>query len=225
MRSTVPDLPKPMAPISGRPFLEYQLDYWLAQGIEHFILSVGYRREVIMSHFGNSYSGARLEYAVEAEPLGTGGGLLIALGLLPGEAPFLLLNGDTFFEVSLARLAAFHAERKSDWTLALFRTEEMGRYMGLEVDREGRILSLRSETKSASRVANGGVYLISPHILRTTSVLPGERVSLEDEIMPGALAAGGRFFGLECEGRFIDIGVPEDYRRAGVFMTGQETAE
>lgn len=214
-----------MAPVNGRPFLEYQLDYWLTQGIEHFILSVGYRREVIMSHFGNSYCGARLEYAVEAEPLGTGGGLHVALDLLPGEDPFLLLNGDTFFVVSLARLAAFHAERKSDWTLALFRTNEVGRYMGLEVDQEGRILSLRSETTNANRVANGGVYLISPHILRATSVLPGVRISLEDEIMPRALAAGCRFFGLECEGRFIDIGVPEDYRRAGVFVTGQEAAQ
>jgi D-glycero-alpha-D-manno-heptose 1-phosphate guanylyltransferase len=225
LRDTVPDLPKPMAPINGRPFLEYQLDYWLAQGVEHFILSVGYRREVIMSHFGNGYSGARLEYAVETEPLGTGGGLLIALDLLHGQDPFLLLNGDTFFEVSLAQMAAFHAERKSDWTLALFRTNVMGRYMGLEVDPEGRILSLRSETKKASRVANGGVYLISPHILRATNVLPRRRVSLEDEIMPGALAAGSRIFGLECKGRFIDIGVPEDYLRAGVFVTGQETAQ
>lgn len=224
LRDAVPDLPKPMAPLNGRPFLEYQLDYWIAQGVRHFILSIGYRSEAIVSHFGETYGGARLEYAVETEPLGTGGGLLLAMDLLTGNDAFLLLNGDTFFEVNLGQLAAFHSERQSDWTLALFRTREAGRYMGPKVDGDGRILSLRSETENAERLANGGVYLISPHIIRRSNLLAGQRVSLEDEIMPGALAAGGRFFGLECEGRFIDIGVPEDYRRAADLVAGPEVA-
>ena len=222
LRDTVPDLPKPMAPLNGRPFLEYQIDYWIAQGVRQFILSIGYRSEAIVSHFGKTYGGARLEYAVEAEPLGTGGGLLLAMELLTGDDAFLLLNGDTFFEVSLGQLEAFHSTRQSDWTLALFRTREVGRYMGPKVDGDGRILSLRSETGNVEQLANGGVYLISPQIMRSSSLLAGQRVSLEDEIMPGALAAGGRFFGMECEGRFIDIGVPEDYRRAADFVAGQD---
>jgi len=225
LRDTVPDLPKPMAPLNGRPFLEYQLDYWIAQGVRHFILSIGYRSEAIVSHFGETYGGASLEYAVETEPLGTGGGLLLAMDLLRGDDAFLLLNGDTFFEVNLGQLAAFHSARRSDWTLALFCTREVGRYMGPTVDRDGRILSLRSEMGNADRLANGGVYLVSPTIIRTSNVLARQRVSLEDEIMPGALAAGGRFFGLECQGRFIDIGVPEDYRRAATFVTGREAAK
>ncbi len=224
LRDAVPDLPKPMAPLNGRPFLEYQIDYWISQGVRHFILSIGYRSEAIVSHFGETYGGARLEYAVEAEPLGTGGGLLLAMDFLAGDDAFLLLNGDTFFEVNLDQLAAFHSARQSDWTLALFRTREVGRYMGPEVDGDGRILSLRSEAGNAERLANGGVYLISPHIIRSSSMLAGQRVSLEDEIMPGALAAGGRFFGMECEGRFIDIGVPEDYWRAADFVAGKEVA-
>lgn len=224
LRDVVPDLPKPMAPLNGRPFLEYQIDYWIAQGVRHFILSIGYRSEAIVSHFGKSYGGARLEYALETEPLGTGGGLLLAMDLLTGDDAFLLLNGDTFFEVSLDQLAAFHSARQSDWTLALFRTRETGRYMGPSVEGNGRILSLRSEMEKAERLANGGVYLISPHIIRSSNLPTGQRVSLEDEVMPGALAAGGRFFGLECEGRFIDIGVPEDYRRAADFVAGQGAA-
>lgn len=222
LRDVVPNLPKPMAPLNGRPFLEYQLDYWIAQGIRQFILSVGYRSEAIVSHFGETYGGASLKYVVEAEPLGTGGGLLLAMDLLTGNDAFLLLNGDTFFEVSISELAAFHSARQSDWTLALFRTSEVGRYMGPGIDGDGRILTLRSETVCAERLANGGVYLISPHIIRNSNLLAGRRVSLEDEIMPCALAAGGRFFGLECEGRFIDIGVPDDYRRAADVVAGQE---
>ncbi|MDQ3186754.1 MAG: NTP transferase domain-containing protein, partial [Pseudomonadota bacterium] len=79
LRSIVPDLPKPMAPVSGRPFLEYQLDYWISQGISSFILSVGYRHEAIVDYFGNSYKGAELDYVIERIPLGTGGGLLLAV--------------------------------------------------------------------------------------------------------------------------------------------------
>ena len=224
LRDTVPDVPKPMAPLNGRPFLEYQLDYWIAQGIRHFILSVGYRSEAIVSHFGETYGGASLEYVVEAEPLGTGGGLLLAMDLLAGDDAFLLLNGDTFFEVSLNELDAFHSARQSDWTLALFRTREVGRYMGPGMDGDGRILTLRSEVESTERLANGGVYLISPRIIRSTNFFSGQRASLEDEIMPCALAGGGRLFGIECQGRFIDIGVPDDYRRAAVLVTIKEVA-
>jgi D-glycero-alpha-D-manno-heptose 1-phosphate guanylyltransferase len=223
LRDVVPNLPKPMAPLNGRPFLEYQLDYWIAQGIRHFILSVGYRSEAIVSHFGETYGGARLQHVVEAEPLGTGGGLLLAMDLLAGDDAFLLLNGDTFFEVSLSELAAFHSARQSDWTLALFRTREVGRYMGPGLDGDGRILTLRCEAGSAEHLANGGVYLISPHIIHSANFLAGQRLSLEDEIMPGALAVDGRLFGLECQGRFIDIGVPDDYRRAADFLAGHRT--
>jgi D-glycero-alpha-D-manno-heptose 1-phosphate guanylyltransferase len=109
LRSAVPDLPKPMAPIAGRPFLAYQLDYWIRQGVDRFVLSVGYRHESIMAYFGAAYRGIAVDYSVEQTPLGTGGGLLLALERLDGgQRPFLLLNGDTYFEVDLATLSAFH---------------------------------------------------------------------------------------------------------------------
>lgn len=99
LRSAVPDLPKPMAPIHERPFLEHQMDYWIGQGVSRFIVSVGYMKEVIMDHFGASYRATPLTYAIEEEPLGTGGGLLLAAQGL--SETFLVLNGDTFFEVDL----------------------------------------------------------------------------------------------------------------------------
>lgn len=222
LRTEVPDLPKPMAPVNGRPFLEYQLDYWLAQGVGHFVLSVGYRREVIMAHFGNAYGSARIDYAVETEPLGTGGGLFGAMNLLIDETPFLLLNGDTFFELDLTRLAAFHADRRSDWTFALFRAKEAGRYMGLRLDDEGRILSLQSGADDPDRLANGGVYVVSRDGLDRYAPPLGGKISIEDDILPAMMASGCRIFGLECNGRFLDIGVPHDYRRAGAFITGSE---
>lgn len=218
LRTAVPDLPKPMAPINGRPFLEHQIDYWIDQGIRHFVLSVGYRRELIMDHFGASYRNARIDYAVEHAPLGTGGGLLLAVKELANQKPFLLLNGDTFFEVRLDELAAFHARTGSDLTFSLFATHETGRYMGLDVAADGRILSLRSAAGQPIHLANGGVYLVAPQLLLRTQWQPGTRLSLEDDIMPALLEQGSMVCGLESRGRFIDIGVPDDYRRAATML-------
>jgi D-glycero-alpha-D-manno-heptose 1-phosphate guanylyltransferase len=218
LRDTVPDVPKPMAPVNGRPFLEHQIDYWIGQGIGHFILSVGYLREVIMEHFGTSYRNARIDYAVENTPLGTGGGLLLAVDRLVDQKSFLLLNGDTFFEVNLDELVGFHTSSQSDWTISLFATSDTGRYMGLEVAADGRILSLRSAAGQPRWLANGGVYLVRPELLSASAWKPGIRLSLEDDIMPALIERGARFYGHECEGRFIDIGVPEDYLRSATLL-------
>lgn len=212
LRSAVPDLPKPMAPISGRPFLEHQMDYWIAQGVNQFVVSVGYMKEVIMDHFGTSYRGTLLTYTIEDEPLGTGGGLLLAAQGL--NTPFLVLNGDTFFEVVLDELLGFHAKHESEWTFSLFRANEVGRYMGMDVNPDGEILSLKSGTGAPGRLANGGVYLINPSVLHKTKFVPGHKLSLEDDLLPAFVAQGGKLYGLEFTGSFIDIGVPDDYFRA-----------
>jgi D-glycero-alpha-D-manno-heptose 1-phosphate guanylyltransferase len=218
LRETVPDLPKPMAPVNGRPFLERQLDYWIGQGVLRFILSVGYRREAIESHFGGRYRGATIQYAVEETPLGTGGGVLLAMERLEDDAPFLLLNGDTFFEVALSDLRTFHESRRSDWTFSLFRANEAGRYMGMDVAENGRIRELRSGRGEIGALANGGVYFVAPARVREAGFALGDKLSLEDDLLSRLQATGGSLFGMECGGRFIDIGVPADYFRAAEIL-------
>ena len=208
-----------MAPINGRPFLEHQLDYWIGQGVKRFVLSLGYRHEAITGHFGASYRGIALDYAIESSALDTGGGLLLAAEKLSGNAAFLLLNGDTYFEANLASLCGLHGAKQADWTFALFRAAELGRFMGMDVAVDGRIISLQAGTGRPGRLANGGVYLVNPETLRTGHWKPGDKVSLEDDILPAAFAAGRRLYGLECSGAFIDIGVPEDYARAPRLLT------
>lgn len=219
LRSVVSDLPKPMAPIGGRPFLEYQLDYWISQGISRFVLSVGYRHEAITGHFGSRYKGIQLDYAVEEHPLGTGGGFLLAAEQLGQDQPFLLLNGDTYFEADWTVLDAFAVEHDADWCFSLFRTSEKGRYMGIEMSAQGRITSLKSGVEQGPRLANGGVYWVHPRALSGAWRL-GEKISLEDDLFPHALAAGRRLFGREFRGTFIDIGVPDDYHRAPSLLVG-----
>lgn len=219
LRSTVPDVPKPMAPINGRPFLEHQLDYWIGQGIREFVVSVGYRREVIIDYFGDAYRGASIRYAIEESPLGTGGGFLLAAAAMPSDRPFLALNGDTFFEVPLAELSAFHIQHHSNWTFALFNTDNSSRYMGMQVAADGCILSLHSESAGQTgMLANGGVYVVEPAVLASSGIAIGTQASLENDILPAILAAKGKIHGYQCAGRFIDIGIPHDYFRAAEML-------
>ena len=130
LRIAVPNLPKPMAPIKGRPFLEYLLDYWINQGVKKFILSVGYMSEVIVDHFGNNYKTAEISYSIEYQPLGTGGALFLSTKKI--TEPFLVINGDTFAEVNLKNLISFHLKKNSEWTFALHRVNENNRYMVIQ---------------------------------------------------------------------------------------------
>ena len=213
LRAAVPDLPKPMAPVGDRPFLELLLDHWIRQGVARFILSVGYRREAITGHFGVAFHGAAIDYAVEEKPRGTGGGLLLACCSLAEPGAFLVLNGDTYFEAPLGALRQFHAARRAEITLSLFRSPQQGRYTGLQVGAAGEVISLHAGVPGS--LANGGVYLMERSLLEGAPWQSSAPVSLEEDILPFALQSGKRVFGLECGGRFLDIGVPEDYARAG----------
>ncbi len=216
LRSVVSEVPKPMAPINGRPFLEYQMDYWIEQGVSDFILAVGYLYQNIISHFGSKYSSARIRYVIEEQPLGTGGALLLAIKEVNKYRPFLLLNGDTFFEVDLKELINFHNKNRSDWTFSLFRNNESGRYMSMNINEDGRIL-LKSSSINTN-LSNGGVYLIDPAVLETVSFDDDKKYSLEDEIFKSLYEAGLNSYGCEFPGFFIDIGVPDDYFKANQIL-------
>jgi D-glycero-alpha-D-manno-heptose 1-phosphate guanylyltransferase len=190
------------------------MDYWITQGVGRFILSVGYKHEIITGHFGTTYKGVSVEYAVEHNPLGTGGGLLLAASNIDSDDPFLVLNGDTFFTVELSILTEFYKKTNSDWCFSLFRTEHEGRYMGLDIGEDGRITSTYSENINGSRLANGGAYMVRPSALAAGGYEVGTNLSLEDEIFAMALKNDQRLFGVEFTADFIDIGIPEDYALA-----------
>ena len=222
LRSVVSDVPKPMAPILGRPFLEHQLDYWISQGITRFILSVGFRAEIIRKHFGDNYRGASISYAVEDMPLGTGGAALHAAHLLDIEREFLLLNGDTFFEMNLQRFLSAHRDNQAAWSIALFHANESGRYMGLKLTKDGRVEELNDGSCNAGDLANAGVYIVQPSELEKLRKTAHQRpLSLEAELLPILLKGGARVFGCLFDGSFIDIGVPADYARASMLIKGQ----
>jgi D-glycero-alpha-D-manno-heptose 1-phosphate guanylyltransferase len=215
------DLPKPMISVRGRPFLEYLLEYWRKQGVGHFVLGVGYHREVIRDHFKNSFQDIPISYSIEENLLGTGGGLLIALGCLEKRGPFLVINGDTFFEVDLAALKKFHRTHKADITFSLMGITAPDRFEGLKLDDDGRIAQMvgRHET-AACRFANGGVYLMERTLFDGLPFEQGRSYSLENDIFRYCLDNKRRLYGCRSEGRFIDIGTPEDYKKSQNFFKG-----
>jgi len=217
LRNTVPDLPKPMAPINGRPFLEHQMDYWIQQGVTRFVISVGYMRDKLISHFGNVYRGVTIDYAEEVEPLGTGGGLLLAYQKLIGDQDFVVMNGDTFFEVSFSDLKSFHLHKTTTVTLALFKVGLNDRYMGIQLSDDGYIQQFKV-APGLSQLANGGIYIMRRDSLQSLPWQPGEKLSLEDDLFEHLRQSNQLMGGIVSEGRFIDIGVPEDYQRAATLL-------
>lgn len=219
LKTVVPDAPKPMAPINGRPFLEYLVDYWFGQGVNRFILSVGYKHEIIERHFGARYKEAEVDYAVENQPRGTGGGLLLALDRLRQSDAFLVLNGDTFFEVDLALIRRYHQDRHAEVTVALREVEANSRYAGVAVNNDGMVTAFDSRARTSGlALINGGVYLAEKSAFVGTPPESDKPVSIEDQLYPRMLSAGRRMYGFRTSGRFIDIGIPEDYQRAATVL-------
>jgi D-glycero-alpha-D-manno-heptose 1-phosphate guanylyltransferase len=209
LQSVVSELPKPMAPVAGKPFLQYILDYLLAQKMERCILAVGHLRHTIIQYFGNHYKGMELVYSEELEPLGTGGGIKQACELLQGNRAFVL-NGDTFFDVDLSDLYAHHLHTGAELTLALKAMNHFDRYGTVEINEQGIITRFLEKKFLEVGLINGGVYCLN------TSVFNGQLpqvFSFEKEVLEVQYRYG-KVAGKAFDGYFIDIGIPEDYAKA-----------
>ena len=211
LQSVVSDVPKPMAPVGNKPFLELILNYWIDQGIQRFILSVGYKAEVIINYFGPSYKGTSIEYITEEKPLGTGGGLLKVIAESEINEQFLIINGDTFFAVDLIAFEKFHHKKKSNWTLALFSSTDKKRYMQFNVTSTSQINSITREGNCKAFYSNGGIYLIKDKSMIIKNAPDKSYFSLEADIILN-LVDKNLLYGFYVSGTFLDIGVPSDYK-------------
>ena len=209
LRSVINDLPKPMAPVNGKPFLHYIFQYLKQERIREVILSVGYRHEVIEEFFGKEYLGIKIQYSVEEEPLGTGGGIKQAFDLI--EGPAYVLNGDTFFGVNLWSLQEYYFESESDIVLAIKPLENFDRYGTVQMDESFRITKFEEKKFVESGFINGGIYFFDKKLFGKVEV--PQKFSFEKEVLEkytGEL----KYYGSVFDGYFIDIGIPEDYNKA-----------
>lgn len=158
LRSVVPDLPKPMAPVAGRTFLSYLLDFVIDHGITRICLSTGYKAEAIEDYFGASLRGVSIVYAHEESPLGTGGAIRAALPSKPAPDVFVL-NGDSFAQVDLRAMFEQHKSCGERLTIALTQVSECARY-GAAAFRNGHVERFSEKGPSGAGYINAGIYLL-----------------------------------------------------------------
>lgn len=206
-------IPKVMLPIKGKPFLLYILDYLKTQNIKSVILCVGFKKEIIEDYFedGRKY-GLNLIYSKEENPLGTAGALKNAERFISGNR-FLLLNGDTLFKVDLNELLQFHSFKKAKITVALKYLENTYRYGRVELNSDNAITKFIEKSIHKKGIVNGGVYVIEKDALGLIKEFPS---SFEKDILPMLINIG--LYGKVFENYFIDIGIPDDYKKARADM-------
>lgn len=208
LRRVVPNVPKPMAPVAGRPFLELLLDKLAFKGFSKVVLSVGFMAETICNHFGSKYAGMELAYAVEKEPLGTGGGVRLAMEHITSDHVFVF-NGDTFLDLEVALVDQLWQNQR--------RPIIVGRDVP-DAARYGRLLEVEGVAKGFAEkgiagpgLINAGCYVLGRGQLDKFSL--HTPFSLELDFLNFAVTRG-LFDVFVTSGTFIDIGVPEDYARA-----------
>lgn len=214
LQSALPDRPKVLAPIAGRPFLSYLMDQLISIGFRHVILCTGYKGEQIKASFGDTYNGLHIQYSQESETLGTGGALRFARPLInTGSA--LVTNGDSYANCNLTDFLAWYLEKDLQASLLLTRLSDTRRYGRVEVDRDGRILQFDEKGGGhGPGWVNAGVYIFNRDLLKTTPL--GKPFSLEKEFFHSLIGKG--LYGFQSEGAFIDIGTPESYAMAEDFF-------
>lgn len=209
LRSLVSDVPKPLAPVAGRPFLAWVLDALAAQQVRRVILATGYLGHKVVESIGKNWNGMEIAYSQEDSPLGTGGAILKACAILDGESAHVL-NGDTYLRYSLGAVEQDVHEHRASLGMALTRVPDVSRY-GAVVCEGGMVVTFSEKGIAGPGFINAGSYFLTGDAIGR---LPRrESFSFEQDYLRGLVGAGKVCAHTATEG-FIDIGVPEDFERA-----------
>lgn len=202
--------PKPMLPTAGVPFLEHLLSRIRQAGIEHVVLGTSYRAEVFSGYFGDgSKFGLEIEYVVENEALGTGGGIRNVADHLRHDTA-MVFNGDVLSGLNLGDLHRKHQESQSDVTLHLVKVDDPRPFGSVPTDANGRVLAFLEKTENPpTDQINAGCYVFKREVLE--AIPAGRSVSVERETFPGLLAAGARIFGHVDQSYWLDLGTPSAF--------------
>lgn len=213
LSSVLTDVPKPMAPVSGKPFLEYVIDHIASFGFTRFILCVGHKAEIIKSHF-EKYRNLTLEFSEEKELLGTAGALALSSEKIRSDT-VVAVNGDSICYLDYRAFVNFHQGKKALISLGLVKAGDRIDGGFIELEANGRIKSFNEKLASkSSKYINSGVYIFERQIMN--SIPKGRKCSLEVDIMPKLLSKG--VYGYLTNRELYDIGTPE---RLKVFRNRQ----
>jgi len=202
--------PKCMAPINGKPFLSYLLDYLDAQKCTRVVLSLGYKHKVVIDWLETQDIYFELDFMVESEPLGTGGAILGAIEECESD-DVVVVNGDTLFLADLKQQMSFHKEHNAATTLALKEMKDFDRYGVVNTNSSGLITAFEEKQFRKEGQINGGVYIINREAYMQKPLQ--EKFSFEKDYLEKFLKEK-KFYGYKSDSYFIDIGVPADYEKA-----------
>jgi D-glycero-alpha-D-manno-heptose 1-phosphate guanylyltransferase len=216
LASVVSDRAKSVATVMGRPFLSFVLDHLAQSGaVSRVILCVGHRADTVRDAFGHQHGELPIYYSEEPEPLGTGGALRYAALGFELNKPVLALNGDTVLNLRVQTLLEHHRRHRADLTLALAYVKDAERFGTVALDGD-RVTGFHEKGSALRGWINGGMYVLGGKTLELVKSMP-EKFSLERGLFEERLD-GMRCFGYRSRAAFLDIGVPEDYRRAALLL-------
>lgn len=204
--------PKPMLPVAGLPVTEHQIVAARRAGIHTLVLATSYLSDVFTPYFGDgSRWGMKILYAVEKEPLGTGGAIRNAAELLNldnfGDETIVIFNGDVLSRHSISEQIKFHQSKKSDATLHLIEVEDARAFGCVPTDDEGRVTAFLEKMENpVTRWINAGCYVFHPSVIRRIPF--GKVVSIERETFPDLVESGRPVFGYKEQSYWLDVGTP-----------------
>lgn len=211
LRPVVSELPKGLAPVAGRPFLEYVVSWLHRQDISRLVFCLGHKAQEIMDYFGDGRRwDVYISYSVEKEPLGTAGALRLASSHV--SSTFLALNGDTYYHDPVAPLVAQHRETGAVLTVAVSAGGPRSASGQLILDNNGCVVRFAEKTSAMEEAwLSAGLYVAEPPVLEA---IPADRaVSLEQEVLPTLVAEGAPIYAYPLPHGFLDMGTPEGYAR------------
>lgn len=208
LQKVVSDVPKPMAPVGGRPFLEHLVNQLVKFRAKKIVLSIGHKADVITEYFDKHRHNDIIEFCNEPEPLGTGGAVEFSLKKT-SDKNVLIINGDTYLDLDIGALFQFHVLKDADFTVAIKTMRNCDRYDNIVLDKDDRIVKFLPRKFNETCLINAGYYIIERNLLKE---MPDKFSIEKDFILPQL--ANLKFYGFRSNGYFIDIGIPEDYERA-----------
>lgn len=209
LRKIIHSVPKPMAEINGRPFLEILVRYLKKCGASRFVFCTGYKAEKIKHYFQDTFAFGEIIFSRELKPLGTAGALKNAKKYIVSD-PFIVVNGDSFCKISLSSLLKFHMHKNSILTMAVTRKHNSMDYGHVELDSTRRIVNFKEKRNKQNGFVNSGIYVFKKRLLEL--IPAGVKYSLEKDLFPTLMQKGCYAYVSRAE--LLDIGTPLRYKQA-----------
>ena len=216
LNALYPDRPKALVPVAGKPFLEWQIEWLLANKIESIVLATGYMGNKIREWIQRQAFSSRVSVSIEPKPFGTGGALKYPAATI-GNKPFFALNGDSLLpELDFENIEITHRKSGALGTIAVTSIKDSGRYGAVLFDKKGKIVRFEEKKNRGAGWINAGIYLFEPAVL--SAISPNKNVSIENEVFP-SLAAEGKLFVFQAKPPLLDMGTPEGLKNMEIYLT------